>query len=719
MKNLFSLATVLFLGCTTSFAQTASNADYSEFDFEGDSIYYFKINLDDVTVSAKKPVIKMEADKVTYNVQEDSDAKSNSILEMLRKVPMVNVDAQDNITVNGSSSFVVYVDGKPSPMFSANPSEILKAMPADGVKNIEVLTNPGAKFDAEGVGGVLNITMEKHNDMDGYTMTLRGNGGDRMNGGGVYSMIQKGKSTVSVNLNANHMEMPESSVEMVREQANSTTKTATTSGGNMNMIMGSVDYSYAFDEHNTVSANLGVNSMKNHNTSEGNMDFSNASGYDMTTDTHMKSNSFNASVDYQHTFDNPQQNLTAAYRVSTSPSENHNVSDYTSDFIPTLDMTNKNRMTEQTIQVDYVQPLENKQTIETGIKYTLRDNSSETATMDYENKQNIAAAYGTYNVSIGSFSIKTGLRYEHTSQDVTYRLGDGEDFSLNYDNLVPNVTLSYSPFFGRNFGLTYNQRISRPGIDVLNPYVNRQNPTSISYGNPDLDVEKVHNIQGSYSYFSSAFTLNASLSYNYQDKGIQQYSFFDNNGVMNTTYGNVATKSTTSLSLFSTWSPSANTRITFNGSASYSDLSSSVLGYSNSGWQGSLMVNLQQTLPGDIKLSAMYFGNTPTNTLQGKTSGINMHSIGLSRTFLDDRLTISVNAVSPFSKNMTMKTTTTGHDFSNESTITIPMRSFSATVSWRIGKLKPRQTKSMQPMDDGMGMGSMNMGGIDQIMKTL
>lgn len=717
MKTLLSLATVLFFGCTTSFAQTSSNADYSEFDVEGDSIYYFKINLDDVTVSAQKPVVKMEADKVTYNVQEDQDAKSNSILEMLRKVPMVSVDAQDNITVNGSSSFVVYVDGKPSPMFSANPSEILKAMPADGVKNIEVLTNPGAKFDAEGVGGVLNITMEKHNDMDGYTMTFRGNAGDMMNGGSVYSMVQKGKSTVSVNLNANAMNMPESNVEIVREQANNSTKTSTTSDGNMNMLMGSIDYSYAIDEHNTVSANVGMNQMKSHNTSEGSMDFSNAAGYDMTTDTHMKSNSLNASVDYQHTFDNPQQNLTAAYRISSTPSENHNVAEYGSSLIPSLDMTNKNRMTEQTIQVDYVQPLENRQTIETGIKYTLRDNSSESATLDYENKQNIAAAYGTYNVSLGSFSIKTGLRYEYTNQDVTYRKGEGEDFSLSYDNFVPNVTLSYSPYFGQNFGLTYNQRISRPSIDVLNPYVNRQNPTAISFGNPDLDVEKVHNIQGSYSYFSSAFTLNASLSYNYQDKGIQQYSFFDNNGVMNTTYGNVATKSTTSFSLFSTWSPTSSTRITFNGSLSYADLSSSVLGYSNNGWQSSLMVNLQQTLPGDIQLSAMYFGNSPSKTLQGKTSGINMHTIGLSRNFLDDRLTISVNAVSPFSKNMTMKTTTSGHDFTNVSTINIPMRSFSATISWRIGKLKPRQNQAMQTMDSNMGMGSM--GGIEQIMKTL
>ena len=101
----------------------------------------------------------MKQTKMTYDVQADNDAKSNTVLDMLRKVPMVTVDGQDNITVNGQSSFKVYVDGKPNIMFSSNPSQIFKSMPASAVKNIEVITNPGAKYDAEGVGGVLNIVM--------------------------------------------------------------------------------------------------------------------------------------------------------------------------------------------------------------------------------------------------------------------------------------------------------------------------------------------------------------------------------------------------------------------------------------------------------------------------------------------------------------------------------------------------------------------------------
>ena len=113
--------------------------------------------LGQVEVVAQKPLVKADIDKIEYNVQDDPDSKSNSVLEMLRKVPLVTVDGEDNIKVNGSSSFKVYVNGKPNNMMSNNPTEVLKSMPANSIKHIEVITNPGPKYDAEGVGGILNI----------------------------------------------------------------------------------------------------------------------------------------------------------------------------------------------------------------------------------------------------------------------------------------------------------------------------------------------------------------------------------------------------------------------------------------------------------------------------------------------------------------------------------------------------------------------------------
>ena len=117
--------------------------------------------LESASVVAQRPLVKMEVDRMTYNVADDVDSQTQTVLEMLRKVPMVTVDAQDNITVNGSSSFQVTVDGKPSQMFSSNPAQIFKMMPASSVKDIQVITNPGVRYDAEGVGGVLNLVTNR------------------------------------------------------------------------------------------------------------------------------------------------------------------------------------------------------------------------------------------------------------------------------------------------------------------------------------------------------------------------------------------------------------------------------------------------------------------------------------------------------------------------------------------------------------------------------
>lgn len=130
-----------------------------------------------VEVVAQKPLVKAEVDKVTYSVEDDPDSKTNSTLEMLRKVPLVTIDGEDNIQVNGSSNFKVHVNGKPNNMMSNNPKEVLKSLPANSVKSIEVITDPGAKYDAEGIGGILNIITTTGGNMQGYNVSL--NAGDR------------------------------------------------------------------------------------------------------------------------------------------------------------------------------------------------------------------------------------------------------------------------------------------------------------------------------------------------------------------------------------------------------------------------------------------------------------------------------------------------------------------------------------------------------------
>lgn len=249
---------------------------------------------------------------------------------MLRKVPMVSVDGQDNITVNGSSSFVVYVDGKPNQMLSQNASTVFKMMPASAVKNIEVVTNPGVRYDAEGVGGVLNITTNREvtggqNVTDGFYGTLRGMASTRGYGGGLYGSMQKEKFAMSVNLNAMDNRNPGATTDVERvQEGGMTTKTHSKTDMHMPMVMGTVNASYEIDSLNLVSATAGLMrfGMSSTGTSSTEMSMPGYSfSYDGTTYSENSRNNISAGADYQHLWaDAPGRNFTLSYQFNGSPS---------------------------------------------------------------------------------------------------------------------------------------------------------------------------------------------------------------------------------------------------------------------------------------------------------------------------------------------------------------------------------------------------------------
>ena len=151
---------------------------------------------------AVKQLVTAEAGKMKYNAEADPENKTSTVLDMLRKVPMVTVDGQDNISINGNSSFQVFVNGKKNTLLTSRPSESLKAMPASSVKNIEVITDPGAKYDAEGAGGIINLITDKKQKMNQTSGTIRAEKGTtRESYGGDFS-IQRGKLTASINATA-------------------------------------------------------------------------------------------------------------------------------------------------------------------------------------------------------------------------------------------------------------------------------------------------------------------------------------------------------------------------------------------------------------------------------------------------------------------------------------------------------------------------------------
>ena len=271
-----------------------------------------------------------------------------------------------------------------------------------------------------------------------------------------------------------------------------------------------------------------------------------------------------------------------------------------------------------------------------------------------------------------------------------YHLGNGQDFKTNYGNLVPTASLQYNLGVGSNLGLTYNMRISRPGISYLNPYVDKTNPIALSYGNPDLDVEKNHNLSLVYNMFTSKLMVNLNLHHNFVDNAISQYSFYDSDNLLNTTYGNVVQRHQTGVSAYVNYLLTKDTRIFLNGAVNYTDLRSDALGQSNSGWTANAMIGLQQTLPLDLKLSAFAITSTKNYTLQGWSGGFNMLTASLSKSLLKDKLNLSVSGILGLNGGgkINIESYSQGKDFTSHTTVNVPIYGVTFTVSYTFGNSK-------------------------------
>lgn len=672
-------------------------------------------NLQGVEIVAQKPLVRMEVDKLSYNVENDIDAKSNSVLDMLRKVPMVTVDGNDNITVNGSSSFKVYVDGKPNIMMSNNPSEIFKNMPAGSIRNIEVVTNPGARYDAEGAGGVLNLITDRTDagrkqSLNAYNATIRGMATNRGAGGGAFFSMQKNKFSMSINANVMESFPMKSETKTDRTQFtetdNSRLNTTGTMDNSIHIRMGNINLSYEIDSLNLISGSVGL--MGFGSDSKGiSQTILEESSFTTWNDNSNKQLSINGSIDYQHISANHKDRiLTLSYLINTSPRKDSGYSRFTaSQTDGFLDLTDryshsKDNTTEHTWQADFSTPVAKGHKLDIGAKYILRNNTSrsdyykligkeqfwdEGSSLDYSHRNHILAGYAEYRGTIRRVSLTAGLRYEHTWQDVTARLGQTDDFKLDYGNLVPSANLSYKIDETQNIGMTYNLRISRPGITYLNPYINKSDPTSISYGNTGLNAEKVHNIGLVYNLFNPKWIVNLTLRQSICNNGIEQYSFYDNN-LLNTTYGNIVRNRQTGLNVFVNWNASGKTRFTLNGSIAYADLRSNQLGLRNHGWHGNLMLGYQQTLPWDIRLSANLMTSTQNYTLQGWNSSFQAGMFSLSKPFLNDRLNITLTGMTPLNLGkMKFESLSAGHDYVNHTISRINIQNLGISISYSFG----------------------------------
>lgn len=720
--------------------------------------------LGQVEIVAQKPLVKADIDKIEYNVQDDPDAQSNSVLEMLRKVPLVTVDGEDNIQVNGSSSFKVYVNGKPNNMMSNNPTEVLKSMPANSIKHIEVITNPGPKYDAEGVGGILNI-VTVGSGLEGYTATFSANVSNRGAGGGAFGTIKSGKLTVSARYNYNYNDQPRNyssgSQHVTSEAVTENSSNLDYDGSNKghgSFQSGSMEASYEIDTLRLVTMSFGL--WGGGNKSNGSTDYiatfpeniNAAPIYSYSAFNRSKSSwySIDGGVDYQRLFKVKDRMLTFSYKINTRPQTSDSYTEYEIDKgynpdwadylkrLRNLHNDGEQNTTEHTFQADYTTPIGKLHTLEAGAKYILRNNSSEDDRFDaddtgkyeynkeqsshYKHLNDIIAAYLGYGLKVKRLSGRLGVRYEHTIQDVKYLVGRGEDFTKNFDDVVPSASIGYKLTDMSNLRLGYNMRIYRPGIWYLNPYLNDTDP---SYqGNSELDSEKSHAFNLSYSNFTQKFNINLSARYSFTNNSIENVTKLmpdteieglknpTGKDVLYSTYANIGKTRRASVSAYVNWNATPRTRIYMNMSGDYSYMEGSE-GMRNDGWSLFAYGGAQQTLPHDWRISLNVFGQTPWIMLQGKGSSFFDYGLSVNKSFLNKRLTLSAFASNFFKKYMDQSSTTEGAGFIRESSYKYSRQRFGISVSYRIGELKASVKKAARTIsnDDVKSGGSGSGGG--------
>ena len=704
MQKKTLLSIVVCFTMTTLYAQKTEPAD----TLKGQT-------LDEVVVAQRRKLIKNDIDKLTYDVQHDKTAQTKTTLEILKKIPLVTVDGQENIRVQGSTSFKVYRNGHPDPSLSGqNLKDILKAIPASTIKRIEVITDPGAKYDAEGTTAILNIVMMSNTKLQGISGNVNSDvdthGSVRL---GTYLTTKVGKLTTTVNYNYRNQSRKQA--ENNREEVYNYVKTGEqkreygTNSTAAILHFGNISASYEIDSLNLMTASINFFGYKadanTQNTNE-RWDKNNQLIYkfnnDMTTPDYSDVN-LGGRFDYQHKTHLDGEVLTLSYMLAATRPQttfrqtysnmvNFPVS-YTS-----YDQNTRERFTEHTFQIDYVRPFGKHHKIESGTKYILRNNNS-TSLMDYQgttpdmeskfkHKAQVAAAYLSYILTAGKWAARAGLRYEFTRMKASYPDGSNADYHANLNDWVPSASLQYKISDGQTLKFSYNTSINRPGIGYLNPAI-ISTPTAVSFGNANLGSSRNQKLQLEYMLVTSKLTLQLSPYYSFTNNGIGRILYEQNRKDVST-FQNILKSKIFGISSYTAWTPFTGTSFTLNASMRYARITLPTPYIKNSGCGGGIYFDWEQKIPWKLTLTTSLggeYGNRVYNpyAIEGHWF---YYNFTLTRRFLKDKLTVSLSAESPFVKERSTTYRIVQGDYTGYERAVMKPQCFKIGLSWKFGKLR-------------------------------
>ncbi len=676
--------------------------------------------MNEVTVVAVKPVIKRDLDGITYDVSADPESPVLDALDLMRKVPLLSVDASDNIKLKGKSNYKILINGKESALMAKNPSDVLRSMPATNIERIEVITTPPAKYDAEGLAGIINIITKKKLD-EGYNIGVNGRlntvWGPGINLNGTFKQGKFGFSGY-MGYNVRHSQTNGIGGEQDFFSDKSNLVQQGTNTAAAHNTYGNIELSYEFDSLDLLTGSFEFYSG---NYSQDGNQLSNfydstktiTQAYRLMSDASNGFGGMDASLNYQRGFRKDKNRLlTLSYKYSYSPNTqnvNNTVSDTFNFYLPDYKQNNHAGNSEHTIQLDYVHPFKTVN-LEAGAKTILRNNFSNyessnyndvtkeyeinpSQTNDFSYDQDIYSIYNSYSAKWDKWNAKAGLRLEHTTVNADF-VSSSSTVKQDYNNLIPSLSVQRN-LKTSSISLGYTDRISRPGIYQLNPFVDLSNPNFITTGNPNLQPEINHTFELNYSTFSKN-SITAGISYAFSNNSIQTVTHLQavsNGNLIDTTtvttYQNLGSNKTLGLNLNINFTSVKNLSISLNSQLAHVWLKGTYNSqfYTNDGYTGNAFLNMGFKFGNGYRIGfdAGYFSGDVN--LQGKTSAYIFNSYVFSKTFFNKRLTLSAVMNNPYSQFFTFRSTTTTPDFYQSNYNQIFYRNFALRFNFKFGKL--------------------------------
>ncbi|MGB9697141.1 MAG: TonB-dependent receptor domain-containing protein [Ignavibacteria bacterium] len=528
-------------------------------------VAYKNYEIEEVQVESDIPQLQFKDEKKVFNIEQMTSIKGGNAIDVLRKIPMIEVDNNDNIILRGSSNIVIYLDNKPI------KSNILKQIPADAIKSIEIITNPSAKYEAEGVTGIINIiTLSINKNIIGYNGFLA-TGINSNSGFNANTAINISKNKWRFFLNggggkfASHYNSTSGSDYFSPVGFLRSNSFGNSSG---NFGYGSVGFEYEFAKKQNIGFESYINFSKfNSNGTSINSNYTSAfftsSYYNNNTNNAGDFNDLNFSLYYSGKYNDfgKELNLDLTFTKGGNTNDFRQFIlyyDSTGNLLPRPSAVNNNfDYTNKTLrfQVDYTHPLSSSTKFEVGTKSFFRENDNDylSDTLDYLTNQYernynasnhfrlqelINSAYITFSHKINLTKFKLGLRAEHT-----HSKGDlftnNSNFEKNYLDLFPTISISQQIGISNELQLSYSRRITRPNVYRLNPFAVKYSDKYISFGNPQLNPEFTDSYELNHNLFTNIFSITTSIFFRRGYDLINNYTYLTDSNIAVTTYKNL------------------------------------------------------------------------------------------------------------------------------------------------------------------------------------